>query len=268
MQEFSDQATGVASTLRPSVIGFAAVLDNASGFIDNTADPVVIVGAAAAYVILWIFLAGGILDRLARDRPTRAHGFFSASGVFFWRFLRLAAVQCLVYGFLFGSMHPWLFGRLFPEMTRETSVERTAFLVRLVLYVVFGALLIACNLIFDYAKVRAVVEDRRSALGAISAAARFIGRNYGAAVPLYLIDAALFLIVLAIYAFIAPGAGRTGFSMWAGFAVGQLYIVARLWVKLVFWASETSLFQGRLAHAGYVARPLPAWPESPAAEAI
>src|SRR5581483_8243053 len=45
MQEFSDQATGVASTLRPSVIGFAAVLDNASGFIDNTADPVVIVGA-------------------------------------------------------------------------------------------------------------------------------------------------------------------------------------------------------------------------------
>ena len=50
--------------------------------------------------------------------------------------------------------------------------------------------------------------------------------------------------------------------------LGQAYIVARLWVKLVFWAGETSLFQARLAHAGYTARPEPAWPDSPAADAI
>jgi len=36
----------------------------------------------------------------------------------------------------------------------------------------------------------------------------------------------------------------------------------------VFWASETALFQGRLAHAGYVAAAKPVWPDSPAAEAI
>jgi hypothetical protein len=56
--------------------------------------------------------------------------------------------------------------------------------------------------------------------------------------------------------------------MWLGLGVGQLFIVARLWVKLAFWASETALFQSRLAHAGYVARRLPTWPESPAADAI
>ena len=56
--------------------------------------------------------------------------------------------------------------------------------------------------------------------------------------------------------------------MWIGFAVGQLYVLARLWVKLVFWASETAFFQSRLAHAGYVNRPEPVWPESPSAEAI
>ncbi len=65
-----------------------------------------------------------------------------------------------------------------------------------------------------------------------------------------------------------PGAGSTGWSMWLGFAIGQLYVLARLWVKLVFWASETALFQGRLAHAGYVAAARPIWPESPAAEAL
>ncbi len=56
--------------------------------------------------------------------------------------------------------------------------------------------------------------------------------------------------------------------MWLGLAVGQIYVLARLWIKLTFWASETSLFQGRLGHAGYVARPEPTWPESPAVDAI
>ena len=31
-------------------------------------------------------------------------------------------------------------------------------------------------------------------------------------------------------------------------------MLARLWIKLTFWASETALFQGRLGHAGYVVR--------------
>jgi len=56
--------------------------------------------------------------------------------------------------------------------------------------------------------------------------------------------------------------------MWIGFVIGHFYIVARLWGKLVFWASVTALFRGRLAHAGYVARPEPTWPDSPSAEAI
>jgi hypothetical protein len=268
MQEFSDQATGLGVTFKPTILGFGAVLDNLSAFLDDTTRPLVIVGAASAYIALWLFFAGGILDRYARDRPTRAHGFFSASGVFFVRFARLAAVQWVVYAFLFGWMHPWLFGRLFTALTRDMTVERTAFLVRVGLYVAFGAVLAACNLIFDYTKVRAVVEDRRSMIGSIVAAVRFIRRNFGAAVTLYLLNVALFLVAIGVYAAIAPGAGGTGLTMWIGFAIGQSYVLARLWVKLAFWASETALFQERFAHAGYVARPAPTWPESPAAEAI
>ena len=266
MQEFAEQASGVGVTFRPTVIGFAAVLDNLSAFVDNVARPLVVVCAASIYILGWLFVAGGIIDRLARDRPTRAHGFFSACGVFFFRFLRLAAAQWIVYAFLFGATHAWLFDRLYPRMIHEVSVERTAFLARVALYLVFGVLVAACSIIFDYAKVRAVVEDRRSMLGAINAAIGFISRNYAAAVTLFLLDVLLFAAVVGAYAVIAPGAGRTGATMWIGFLTGQLYIVARLAVKLAFWASEAALFQSRLAHAGYVARPVPVWPESPAAD--
>jgi hypothetical protein len=268
MQEFGDQATGLGATLKPTVIGAGAVLDNLSSFIDDVHRPLVIVGAAGAYLALWLFVAGGVIDRYARERPTRAHGFFAASGVFFFRFLRLAAVMWIVYGFLFGYVHPWLFDDFYPRITREVSVERTAFFVRVALYAVFGVVLGACNLIFDYAKVRAVVEDRRSMLASIGAAVRFAAVHGRAAASLYAADFILFLVVVALYVAVAPGAGGAGLSMWLAFIVGQLYVLARLWVKLVFWASEVALFQSRLAHAGYVARPLPRWPESPAAEAI
>ena len=268
MQEFGNQATGLGVTFKPTIIGFGAVLDNLSAFLDNTSRPIVIVGAATIYVIIWIFVAGGILDRYARDRATRAYGFFATSGVFFFRFIRLAAVQWVVYGVLFGSLHPWLFNRLYPRITHEVSVERTAFLVRAAFYLAFGVLVAACAMIFDYAKVRAVVEDRRSMLSAINASMGFIRRNFAAAVALFATNFALFALAVGIYALIAPGAGGSGVSWWIGLAIGQLYIAARLWVKLVFWASEIALFQDRLAHAGYVARPQPAWPDSPAAEAI
>jgi hypothetical protein len=268
MQEFGEQATGLATTFRPTIIGFGAVLDNLSGFMDNVSRPIAIVGAASAYIVLWIFLAGGIIDRYARGHATRAHGFFSASGVFFFRFVRLAIVMMVTYGLLFYFLHPWLFDRIYPRLTRELSVERTAFLIRFALYVAFGLGLAACNLIFDYTKVRAVIEDRRSMLGALAAAIRFASRNAGAAALLYAIDFALFMAVVAAYALIAPGAGGSGLTMWLAFALGQLYICARLWVKLVFWASEAAFFQGRLAHAGYLAAPVPVWPESPVVGAI
>jgi hypothetical protein len=269
MQEFAEQAAGLGTTFKPTIIGFGAVLDNLSAFIDDTERPIVVVAAASVYIVLWIFVAGGILDRYARDRATRTVGFFASSGVFFFRFLRLAAIQWMVYALLFGSMHAWLFDRLYPRIIHEVAVERTAFMVRIALYLVFGILVAACSIIFDYAKVRAVVEDRRSMLSAIAEGVGFISRNYAATVSLFLVNFTLFAIVVGVYAMIAPGAGgSSGVSMWGALLVGQLYVIARLWVKLVFWASGTALFQSRLAHAGYVNRPEPVWPESPTAEMI
>jgi hypothetical protein len=63
MQEFSEQATGIGTTFKPTIIGFAAVLDNLSAFMDRTSRPAAIVGAAALYLLLFIFLGVGNIDR-------------------------------------------------------------------------------------------------------------------------------------------------------------------------------------------------------------
>jgi hypothetical protein len=266
-QEFSAQASGLGTTFVPSIIGFGAVLDNLSGLLDNQPLATTIAGATTAWLVLWSFLSGGVLDRYARGRPTRAQGFFAACGVHFWRFLRLGIVAFVVYDLLFVWVHPLIFETLYERLTRDLTVERTAFVIRAGCYLFFGALLVLTNLIFDYARIRLVVEDRRSALGALTAGLRFVRRQRGT-VLLYLANALIFLVLVLVYAVAAPGAPGSGLSMWLVLGLGEVYILGRHYVKLLFYASETAFFQGALAHASYTAAPAVVWPDSPAAEAI
>lgn len=262
--EFLAQTSGVGLSFVPAILGFAAVIKNLSTLADMTPLPAVIAAAVAMNTIVSLFLAGGVLDRLARDRDVGAGGFFATCGVFFVRFIRLGLIASAVYWALFGPFHRWLFEGLYPTLIADVTVERTAFFIRLGLYAAFAVPVVFFNILFDYAKIRAVVEDRRSMIGAVAASWRFVGRNAGGVLALYAMDTLLFLIVIGVYFLIAPG----GTANLLAFAIGQLYLVLRVMVRLQFAASQTALFQSRLAHAGYVARPVPKWPDSPAAEAI
>jgi hypothetical protein len=267
-QEFSSQAAGLGTTFTPAILGFAATLDSLSSVFDARAPIASIAGGLAAYLLVWVFVSGGVIDRYARQRPTHAHGFFAACGVFFWRFARLGVIAGAIYWTLFAYVHRWLLDDAYEWLIVDVSAERVAFGWRALLYVVFGAALALVNVATDYAKVRLVVEDRLSAIGALSAALGFLARHPGQAFGLYALNGLCFLALIGVWAFVAPGAGSAGLSMWIGFGVTQLYLVARLALKLQFIASQTAYFQRSLAHAGYTAAPMPLWPESPAAETI
>jgi hypothetical protein len=265
-QEFLAQASGLGTTFVPSIVGFGAVLDNLGGLLDNLPMATTIAGATGAWLVLWSFLSGGVLDRYARMRPTRTIGFFAACGTHFWRFLRIGLLSFLAYYTLFGFLHPWLFDDFYPWATRDMTVERSAFVVRVLCYLTFGTFLVVCNLVFDYARIRTVVEDRHSAIGAFVAGVRFV-RRHPATLRLYLINGAGFILLALVYALVAPGA-PSGLAIWIALALGQLYILLRHYVKLLFYASQVAYFQGSLAHASYTAAPPVVWPESPAAESI
>jgi hypothetical protein len=266
-QEFSAQASGLGRSFTPSVIGFGAVLGNLSAFFDNRWDGGVVLAAVALSLAVWTFLTGGIIDRYARNRRTRAAGFFAACGVYFFRFLRLGLLAGLGYYLLFRYLHTWLLDDLYTWATRDMTVEQQGFFVRVGLYGLFGAAIGVFNLVLDYSKIRAVVEDRRSMVGALRAGARFV-RRHPACILLYLVNGLVFVGLVSVYGAVAPDVTPAGAAAWSSFVIGQTYVLGRHVVKLQFYASQIAFFQAALAHAEYTAAPQHVWPESPAVEAL
>jgi hypothetical protein len=263
--EFASQAQGLGRTFTHEILGFGGTLANASALADATPLNPTLAGAVGAYILLWIFLSGGILDRFARARPIRTAAFFGACGVYFVRFLRLGVVVGAAYWALFRWLHPWLFGTVYDRWTRDMTEEWHGLVLRGTLYLVFFAALAVVSLVADMAKVRAVVEDRRSMLAALAASARFIRRRPWRLSGLYLLNVAAFLVIVRIWLQAAPSAAA---PTWTALLLAQVYLLFRVWAKLAFMASEVVFFQGELAHAQYTAAPPLVWPDSPAAEAI
>ena len=193
--------------------------------------------------MLWAFLSGGILDRYARRRPTRARGFFGACGGHFGAMFRLGLSLLLVV----ASFH-LVMGPEFPN----GAVHQAAFIA-----------VVAMTLVLTLAQVRVAVEDRRSAIGALLGAFRFAARN-PASVVLFAVFVLGFLGVMVMSERTIP-AGFDGVVAWIA---GLVFVALESVLVLAWYGVATALFQSRLAHAGYTAAPPLVWPESPAAEAI
>ena len=245
-------ATGTAGT--------DAVLANLRPLLDGEGPDPALAAVVVSYLAAWTLFSAGAIDRYARNRPTRGAGFFAACGVYGPRLLRLTLIGGLVYWTLFATVRGWIVGAPPPGGGMPGAA--------LVRYLAFGLLLAAVGLVFDYARVRAVVEDRRSMLGALLAGWRFVRRHPAGCLGLYAANATVLAAVIGAYAASTPDPVSTGTSTWWAFTAGQVYVVARLAGKLLFYATEVSYFQSWLAHAGYVAAPAPVWPESASAEAL
>lgn len=196
----------------PALLAAVAVLSLLYPFHLDTASR----RTVAEFAVVASFLLGGIIDRYARMRPTRGFGFFGACGRHAGAMLRLAAVEVL----------------LVAGITSMVGSPGGA-----------AGGIAGVSLFLTYARVRLVVEDRRSALGALNAGTRFVTRN-----PAAWIVFMLWSIPIMVSLRYARGAA-------------PIFL-------LPLYASAIALFQSRLAHAGYAAAPPLEWPESPAAEAV
>ena len=241
---------GITHAVGPDPSGFAVVAAFSS--LAGGAPQAGAAALALAGMVLWTFLAGGALDRLARQRWPGAAEFLAACRRHFWPLTRLALLAGALYWLLFGVLRPWLSSAPPGASATGPGSGACADAAWLALNGLFAAGRAGIGLVADYARVRAVVEDRRSAIGALLAALRFMVRRPGPVAGLWVLNMVLLALILAGCALLAPAA--MSFGRLGPFLVGQLYTAAHLLGMLVAWASLTAYFQNQLAHPTYVAR--------------
>ena len=213
-QEFTAQAPGLGSTFTPSIIGFATTLDSVSGLLDARVLITPIAWAVGVYLAAWMFLCGRHSRSLRARSTRRCVRFLRRLGDVLLplpparhrrRHRRTGSCSSTCTSGCSQS------GTSTPRATCRWSARCST--GGCSMYVIFAGLLALVTTVFDYAKVRAVVEDRRSMMGSSSRRCASSIRHPARVVGLYAANAVIFLLVVAAWATVAPGAGGAGMSM-------------------------------------------------------
>ena len=243
-QEFRAQARGLEATFTPAIVGFAAPLDSISAVVDGRQPPIAVLGPLALSILAWAFLWGGILLRFKTGRAIGVREFAVGGVRFMPRFVGIALIAAAIVVLLYLSLHALLFGPVNRWLVSRTAGEGGAFLMRVVLYALFFAPVALVGLLADYARVASVNGAAGTLVESLRAGAAFLRSNLRAAIALYLLTGAVFIIVTVAYGWLEIyGGSQVG--GWRAIAIGQVYILFRLALRLTVAASELRLFESR-----------------------
>ena len=243
--EFEARTAGLAATFSPTLSGGGAFLDNMEAWVSGslfTRFPLVL-GIAAGYVVVWLVLLGGVLDRFAGDDEDRSLArLFGAGGHTLLRFVRLALMSAALYALIYLIQRA-LFGRL-ENWSRDTTSEWPVLLLSLAVYLATALQLLFVQICFGYAKVATVVDERRSMVLAAVRGFAFVLLHPRQTLGLASSILGAMGLLLALYAWLAPGSGQASVvTIVAAFAVGQIVLLIRLGGRLTHLAGQTVLYR-------------------------
>ncbi len=242
--EYQADARGVESTFTPTVVGAGAFFNNIEAWFNGSLFEMHrgLLGLGILFALLWSLCLGGVLQRYGEPGGLfRLSEFLSHGGAYFFRFVRLAVLAAALYYSVY-RFSGWLFARI-ARVTRDVTVEESvfAYVVAGSLFVVF--LLTLVNMAFDYAKIATFRENRRSMLLASLKGFGFVLSHPGRAMALYYGLGAVGVAMLFLYHIVAPGPGQSSMiGVAAAFVIAQLYLVAKLVLRLTFYSAQMSLF--------------------------
>lgn len=205
--------------------------------------PALLAAVTLGYLLLGTFLAGGAIAVFASEDGLYRPGlFFEGCGRNFGRLLRLALISWLFYGVALGlgaaltALGKYIWGQGMEERPLVIfGWFRTGLTILLLLLV---------NMIFDYAKIRLVVEDSRRSWRAASQALKLVLANFGRTSSTYALVAAG-AVVLALACHAAGGLlpPSQALAMALLLVLQQAFILGRIAVKLVFFSSQLEIYR-------------------------
>jgi hypothetical protein len=264
--EWSARQVGPPSVLSPDVLGTGFAFRNLDLLLTGrlpaalfgrgrsaAADPTIL-GLGALYLLLQVFLTGGLLGVFRAPRGGwTVRGLVHGSGFYFGRILRVSLLALVATGVVFAANAP--FARWVDGVAREAVSERTAVALTLGRHALLLLALVLVHMVSSYAKILVVCEERLSAVLAFLSSLGFCARRFLAALGQYVVVLALGAALLFLFGTLDARLDVVGWrSQLVALVLFQLFVAARIALRLGLLASQVELLQapggGRGGKAG------------------
>lgn len=248
---FQADARGAAAAFGPDLLGTGFAWRNldlllrghvpGGLFAADRGPGALLMGAGLSYVLLQVFLAGGLLGVFrAPAGGWTFRGIVHGSGFYFGRLLRVTLLGLVAAGVVF-ALHAPLAGWL-RDRAREAVDGRTALSLALAGHGLLVLALALVHMVASHARVVVVREERRSALLAFASSAGFCRRHLAAAFGQYLVVGGLGGLLLAAFAFLDARTAVTGWRSQAlALVLFEAFVAARIALRLGLLASQVEL---------------------------
>ena len=255
--EWSARQTGPSSALAPDLLGAGFAFRDldlllrgglpASLFargghlgVDGT-----VLGLGALYLLLQVFLAGGLLGVFRAPRGGwTVRGLVHGAGFYFARVLRVSLLALVAAGLLFAANVP--FARWVDALAREAVSGRTAVALTFGRYALLLLGLVVVHMVSSYAKVLVVCEERLSAGLAFLSSLGFCARNLPATLGQYAVVLVLGAAAVALFGAADARLAVVGWkSQLVALALFEAFVAARIALRLGLLASQVELVAAR-----------------------
>jgi hypothetical protein len=247
--EFRRHAEGLEATFTPAIIGFAAPLSVLSAVLDGQAPSAPLLVPLGLAVVAWAFIWGMAIARFREHGERRPGALVAAGGRTWARFVAISVVAMAAQLVLYLTVHAVLFGPVYEALTGTMARERDAFLVRVALYLVFGAGLAVVSMAADYSRIALALRPSASIVEAGRAGTAFIVRWWRPVAVVFLVPTVVMGVLYLLYG-VGEAYGGSRVAGWRGVAIGQTFVFTRLAMRLVVMASEVRLFERIAASLG------------------
>lgn len=195
------------------------------------------------YLLLNTLFAGGILEVFAsEDGRFTMRRFWAGCGAYFWRFFRLLLISLLFYGAAY--LIYFLARKQVDAAEKQAAAFESVFYQRWAVMALLVLLFCFVNMIFDYARIGAVVGERRKMFRESFKAVRFSLRNFFRAYPLYWLVALVGLVLFALLVWLRASVNQGSIlAVLLAILLAQTAMAARMWARLAFYAAELDLYR-------------------------
>lgn len=243
-EEFKDQARGVDQTFSPGITGKGALLSNLESLIRFRflAWPPALLVLVFLYLLAHTFFAGGILTVYAEKTPRfTLKDFFKGAGAYFPRFLGLMITSWVFFVIILVIVG--LLYRILNTVAENAFSEVAPFTLGLGFSALTLFLLFLVQMVFDYARISAVVYDKRVIRAALSGAT-FVFKHPVSTLGLYYLILLGHILVSVVYALLAgllPQSTLPG--VFLAFFFQQAFIFSLVWVRCWLYSSQLELYK-------------------------